>query len=63
MPRTLSKCAKCGTYTMLGSPCKHCGSGDVRIAYPARFSVEDKYGKYRREMKRRIKVQQEKSSP
>ncbi len=47
---------------MLGPPCKHCGSDDVRLTYPAKFSVEDKYAKYRREMKRRIKEQEEKTS-
>jgi H/ACA ribonucleoprotein complex subunit 3 len=55
----LSKCAECGTYTMQGPPCKACGSTDVRSAYPAKFSPEDKYGKYRRQMRAQIKEKQE----
>nr|MDO8109408.1 nucleolar RNA-binding Nop10p family protein [Candidatus Sigynarchaeota archaeon] len=58
MPKTLSKCVKCGTYTMKEGPCRSCGSAEVRSVYPPKFSVEDKYGKYRREMKRKLHEQQ-----
>jgi len=50
---------KCGTYTMQSDvPCKLCGSTDIHLAYPPKFSIEDKYGKYRREMKKRLREQQ-----
>ncbi|MBN2152791.1 MAG: hypothetical protein JW839_15170 [Candidatus Lokiarchaeota archaeon] len=34
--------------------CPACGAPGLRLAYPPKFSVDDKYGKYRREMKRRL---------
>ncbi|MHA1791527.1 MAG: nucleolar RNA-binding Nop10p family protein [Promethearchaeota archaeon] len=56
MPRLLKKCKDCGAYTMLGPPCKKCGSNKVMSVYPPKFSIEDKYGKYRREMKKRLNL-------
>ncbi|MFX0098306.1 MAG: nucleolar RNA-binding Nop10p family protein [Candidatus Hodarchaeota archaeon] len=55
MPKLLKKCYDCGTYTMREPPCSSCNSENVKSVYPPKFSVDDKYGKYRREMKRRIK--------
>jgi len=40
------------------APCKQCGSPDIRLAYPPKFSPDDKYGKYRREMKKKLREQQ-----
>ncbi|MBD3187686.1 ribosome biogenesis protein [Candidatus Bathyarchaeota archaeon] len=55
MPTLLKKCRDCGTYTMKEGPCKNCNSNAVHSVYPPRFSVEDKYGKYRRAMKEKIR--------
>ena len=38
--------------------CPSCGAPDLRSVYSPRFSVEDKYGKYRREMKRQLQQKQ-----
>jgi len=40
----LKKCAVCNAYTMMQ---KHCGAG-VKSAHPPKFSVEDRYARYRR---------------
>ncbi len=58
MPKSLSKCLKCGSYTMKEGSCPSCGAPDLRLAYPPKFSPEDKYGKYRREMKRLLQQKQ-----
>ena len=47
---------------MQGPPCKACGSLEVHSAYPAKFSPEDKYGKYRRMMRTQIKDKQDQDS-
>lgn len=47
--RKLLKCKECNEYG-LTKTCK-CGGKKVN-AHPARFSVEDKYGKYRRQAKK-----------
>jgi len=49
---TLLKCPKCGKYTMK-NVCGECG---VKAAspHPARYSPLDKYGKYRRQMKKQL---------
>ncbi|MFY9800385.1 MAG: RNA-protein complex protein Nop10 [Methanoregula sp.] len=39
-------CTQDNTYT-LSTTCPKCGKPTV-IAHPARFSIEDRYGKYRR---------------
>jgi len=39
-------CGRCGSYTM-SETCPGCG-GRSRTAHPARFSPDDRYGKYRR---------------
>jgi H/ACA ribonucleoprotein complex subunit 3 len=57
MPRLLHKCQNCNNYTMNSDSCPTCG-GPVVAAHPARFSIEDRYGKYRREMKKLLLTQQ-----
>ena len=47
----LRKCTLCGAYTLNKQSCPRCG-GPVRVPHPPRFSPEDKYGKYRRMLKR-----------
>jgi H/ACA ribonucleoprotein complex subunit 3 len=51
MPWLLRKCVSCGSYTLNKEKCPYCG-GEVRIPHPPKFSPEDKYGKYRRLMKK-----------
>lgn len=43
------KCKKCGSYTM-NKVCK-CG-GEAVSPKPAKYSPEDKYGEYRRKIKK-----------
>ncbi|MCD4844046.1 MAG: RNA-protein complex protein Nop10 [Methanosarcinales archaeon] len=45
----ISKCATCSIYT-LNDHCPGCGNRTINPR-PARFSLEDRYGKYRRLMK------------
>jgi H/ACA ribonucleoprotein complex subunit 3 len=47
------KCANCGAYTLKES-CMRCGGVTNRVR-PAKFSPEDRYGKYRRMMKAETK--------
>jgi H/ACA ribonucleoprotein complex subunit 3 len=42
----LRKCDNCGRYTLNESSCPYCG-GKVHIPHPAKFSLDDKYLKYR----------------
>ncbi|MDC7951082.1 RNA-protein complex protein Nop10 [Methanomassiliicoccaceae archaeon COG_1] len=46
MPARILRCTGCGRYTLLAS-CPACGARTARPA-PARFSPEDRYGRYRR---------------
>jgi len=46
----LKKCPRCKIYT-LEEYCPKCGS-KTRVPHPPKFSPEDKYGKYRRLMKK-----------
>jgi len=46
--RNILKCGNCGKYTM-NNICK-CGSEAI-TPKPAKFSIEDKYGAYRRKAK------------
>lgn len=43
----LRKCENCGNYTLKKDLCPHCGSGNLRIPHPPKFSPDDKYLKYR----------------
>ncbi len=45
----LKKCPECGEYTLM-EKCKRCGSDTVN-PHPPKFSPEDHYGKYRRQLK------------
>ncbi|HOI71895.1 MAG TPA: RNA-protein complex protein Nop10 [Methanobacterium sp.] len=55
MKMKMKKCRECYEYTIQES-CPYCG-GDVGEIYPAKYSPEDKYGKYRRLLKKQIKDQ------
>ncbi|MEM2944275.1 MAG: RNA-protein complex protein Nop10 [Methanomassiliicoccales archaeon] len=50
MKTSLRKCLKCQEYTLEES-CPRCGSMSV-IATPPKFSPEDKYGNYRRRLRK-----------
>jgi len=56
---SLHKCLKCGNYT-LKETCPSCKEKAVPPA-PAKFSIEHskKYGKYRRELMKKMKQEQE----
>jgi H/ACA ribonucleoprotein complex subunit 3 len=45
-------CKKCKIYT-LNKICKNCNQNTI-LKNPPRFSPQDRYGKYRRELKRKI---------
>jgi len=53
MPKLLHKCTKCERYTLEEDKCPICGS-PLKLAHPPKFSPVDKYGEYRRLMKKRI---------
>jgi H/ACA ribonucleoprotein complex subunit 3 len=42
----------CGEYT-LKEVCPYCG-GKVRVPHPSRFSIEDRVGKWRRQLKKEV---------
>lgn len=50
MKMKMHKCNSCGIYT-LEDKCPKCG-GELNVIYPPKFSIEDKYGKYRRMLKK-----------
>ncbi|MEM4266562.1 MAG: RNA-protein complex protein Nop10 [Candidatus Nanoarchaeia archaeon] len=50
MNREILKCPKCNTYTMKEN-CPLCGEKTLSPK-PARFSLEDKWGKWRRQAKK-----------
>ena len=47
----LRRCVRCGKYTLRVDTCSHCG-GEVRLPHPAKFSLDDKYIRYRRPAKK-----------
>jgi len=49
----LKKCKECGRYTLSEDKCPYCG-GRLGSPKPPKFSPEDKYGKYRRMMKKAL---------
>ncbi|MHA2429277.1 MAG: RNA-protein complex protein Nop10 [Candidatus Hermodarchaeia archaeon] len=53
MTKLLKKCSQCNTYTLNQEYCPTC-NGSVKNAHPARFSIEDRYGSYRRKMKKNL---------
>ena len=52
MDRNLAKCMECKAYT-LSDKCPKCG-GKAASPHPSRFSPEDRYGKYRRRLKKLV---------
>ncbi|MDD3984916.1 MAG: RNA-protein complex protein Nop10 [Methanobacterium sp.] len=47
----MKKCKSCGEYTLKDNcSCK----GEVGVIYPPKYSPEDKYGKYRRILKKQL---------
>ncbi len=48
----IKKCVKCNLYT-LKTKCDLCGI-ETQNVVPPKFSPEDKYGIYRRKMKKRL---------
>jgi len=48
----MKRCKSCGEYT-LKDTCPYC-EGEVGVIYPAKYSPEDKYGKYRRMLKKQM---------
>ena len=46
MSRLLRKCESCGSYT-LDLKCHKCGSSDTINPHPPKFSLDDKYLRYR----------------
>ncbi len=61
MKGVLRKCIKCGEYTLHQDKCPYCG-GPIRNPHPAKFSPEDKYGKYRRMLKKLLLMESNKKS-
>ena len=53
MKGLLRKCVKCGEYTLRQDKCPYCGS-PLRCPHPAKFSPEDRYGKYRRMLRKAL---------
>lgn len=51
MAKHILKCSGCGEYTM--NEVHSCGSPALLVK-PAKYSPEDKYGKYRRETKKEL---------
>lgn len=45
----MHKCNSCNVYT-IKKTCSSC-NGEVNVIYPPKYSIEDKYGKYRRKLK------------
>ncbi|MFX1262135.1 MAG: RNA-protein complex protein Nop10 [Promethearchaeota archaeon] len=54
----LFKCIDCDQYTLEEEKCPVCG-GPVVSPKPPKYSPQDRYGKYRRDAKRRAKAQSE----
>ncbi len=53
MDSNIAKCMACGTYSY-GEKCQKCGAATAS-PHPARFSPEDKYGHYRRRLKKLVR--------
>ncbi|HID18310.1 TPA: RNA-protein complex protein Nop10 [Candidatus Bathyarchaeota archaeon] len=50
MPVQIRRCMACGEYTLSQTVCPRCG-GPLRLAAPPKFSVEDRYARYRRALR------------
>lgn len=55
MKREILKCIKCGAYT-LKDKCPKDGEKTI-TPKPAKFSIDDRYGKWRREYKKNVQNQ------
>ena len=53
----MHKCPECGIYTLEDKCPKF--DGDLKVIYPPKFSIEDKYGKYRRILKKELREKNE----
>ncbi|NPA61952.1 MAG: RNA-protein complex protein Nop10 [Methanococci archaeon] len=53
----MRKCPRCGSYS-LRDICPQCGENTI-IPKPPKFSLEDRWGKYRRMLKRELKKKME----
>ncbi len=60
MGKLLRKCVDCRRYTMTEDNCPECGGKTIN-PQPAKFSIIDKYGDYRRKLKK-MNESSEKSS-
>jgi len=47
----MRRCSECGKYTLNQEKCPYC-NGRVRVPHPAKFSLDDKYLKYRLALKK-----------
>ena len=47
----LRKCEQCKKYTLSEDGCPYCG-GNVHVPHPAKFSLDDKYLKYKIQYRR-----------
>lgn len=54
MNREILRCPKCSKYT-IKKLCLNCKTEAISTK-PAKFSLEDKYGKYRRQYKKEFKI-------
>ncbi|NHI91353.1 MAG: RNA-protein complex protein Nop10 [Candidatus Lokiarchaeota archaeon] len=52
MPKLIRKCPNCGNYTLKGL-CPQCHT-QTKNPNPAKFSLQDNYGEYRRKLKKEI---------
>lgn len=52
----LRRCVNCGGYTLSQERCPVCG-GPVKIPHPAKFSMDDRYRKYRLKMRRMARAE------
>ncbi|MDR1945134.1 MAG: RNA-protein complex protein Nop10 [Candidatus Peribacteria bacterium] len=52
MKMKMHKCNSCGIYTMK-QDCPKC-NGNLNVIYPPKYSIEDKYAKYRRKLKEEL---------
>jgi len=50
MKMKMRRCNSCNLYT-IKDVCPNC-NGDLNVIYPPKYSIEDKYGKYRRKLKK-----------
>lgn len=53
----LRRCSNCHSYTLDEESCPRCG-GPVRVPHPAKFSMDDRFRKYRLRMRRMARGEQ-----